>query len=51
MIDIKCHMLSIKMKWIQKLLFDSNYVSTWKRIEKKCRVLKKIYSFVYYTQI
>ena len=35
MIDIKCHMLSIKLKWIQKL-FDSNYVSTWKYIEKMC---------------
>ena len=28
-------MLSIKLKWIQKL-FDSNYVSTWKYIEKMC---------------
>ena len=35
MIDIKCHMLSIKLKWIQKL-FDNNYVSTWKYIEKMC---------------
>ena len=35
MIDIKCHMLSIKLKWIQKL-FDSNYVSAWKYIEKMC---------------
>ena len=35
MIDIKCHMLSIKLKWIQKL-FDSNCVSTWKYIEKMC---------------
>ena len=35
MIDIKCHMLSIKLKWIQKL-FDSNYISTWKYIEKMC---------------
>ena len=35
MIDIKCHMLSIKLKWIQKL-FDSNYVGSWKCIEKMC---------------
>ena len=28
-------MLSIKLKWIQKL-FDSNYVSTWKYIEQMC---------------
>ena len=28
-------MLSIKLKWIQKL-FDSNCVSTWKYIEKMC---------------
>ena len=35
MIDVKCHMSSIKLKWIQKL-FDSNYVGTWKRIEKMC---------------
>ena len=28
-------MLSIKLKWIQKL-FDSNYGSTWKYIEKMC---------------
>ena len=42
MIDIKCHMLSIKLKWIQKL-FDSNCVSTWKRIEKMC--LKENLSF------
>ena len=28
-------MLSIKLKWIQKL-FDSNYVSAWKYIEKMC---------------
>ena len=28
-------MLSIKLKWIQKL-FDSNYVGTWKYIEKMC---------------
>ena len=35
MISIKCHMLSINLKWIQKL-FDSNYVSTWKYIEKMC---------------
>ena len=28
-------MLSIKLKWIQKL-FDSNYVSTWKYVEKMC---------------
>ena len=34
-IDIKCQMLLIKLKWIQKL-FDSNYVSTWKYI-KMCR--------------
>ena len=35
MIDIKCHMLSIKLKWIQKL-FDSIYVGAWKYIEKIC---------------
>ena len=46
MIVIKCHMLSIKLKWIQKL-FDSNYV---RNISRKC-VLKKIYSFVHYAQI
>ena len=35
MIDIKCHMLSTKLKWKPKL-FDSNFVSSWKRIEKMC---------------
>ena len=38
MIDIKCHMLSIKLKRIQKF-FDSNYVSTWKCIEKRKFIL------------
>ena len=50
MIDIKCHMMSIKLKWIQKL-FDSNYVSTWKYIEKMCLKENLFFCTIYYAQI